>query len=233
MIHQRNWLGAVALVMAAFPAQAQEPTFTIVEHAGFVIDYEGTRFCIDPGNRGNWTPYNGTCDAVLATHKHDDHWKTLVANALGGDIYRPFPIPFSPKTFSTDANGYDTLTIEGYTVKAVPAYNTNCVLCHHSIGSSVGYVLYLGDTVIYIAGDTDVLELVSDVDYVFVPLRPPYTFGYQEAAQQTILLDPVVAIPYHWGDTQGDDPNDYANALIGTGITVEIWDWYPDNGFWF
>lgn len=70
-------------------------------------------------------------------------------------------------------------------LEAVPAYNTTPGRDKfHPKGRDNGYILTLGGTRIYIAGDTeDIPELnqVKDIDIAFLPVNQPYTMTPEQA----------------------------------------------------
>ena len=89
-------------------------------------------------------------------------------------------------------------------LEAVPAYNTPGRDKFHPKGRDNGYILTLGGTRIYIAGDTeDIPELkqVKDIDIAFLPVNQPYTMTPEQAIRATRIIRPRILYPYHYGDT--------------------------------
>lgn len=90
-------------------------------------------------------------------------------------------------------------------LEAVPAYNTTPGRDQfHPKGRDNGYILTLGGTRIYIAGDTeDISELkqVKDIDIAFLPVNQPYTMTPEQAIRATKIVQPRILYPYHYGDT--------------------------------
>ena len=90
-------------------------------------------------------------------------------------------------------------------LEAVPAYNTTPGRDKfHPKGRDNGYILTLGGTRIYIAGDTeDIPELnqVKDIDIAFLPVNQPYTMTPQQAIRPTQIIKPHIFYPYHSGET--------------------------------
>ena len=90
-------------------------------------------------------------------------------------------------------------------LEAVPAYNTTPGRDKfHPKGRDNGYILTLGGTRIYIAGDTeDIPELnqVKDIDIAFLPVNQPYTMTPEQAIRATQIIKPHILYPYHYGDT--------------------------------
>ena len=96
----------------------------------------------------------------------------------------------------------DIQSIDGITIEAVPAYNLEKF--YHPKGEGNGYVLTIGNTRIYIAGDTEnTLEMkaLKNIDYAFLPMNLPYTMTPQMVADAAIAFKPKVLYPYHFGET--------------------------------
>lgn len=90
-------------------------------------------------------------------------------------------------------------------LEAVPAYNTTPGRDKfHPKGRDNGYILTLGGTRIYIAGDTeDIPELnqMKDIDIAFLPVNQPYTMTPEQAIRATQIIKPHILYPYHYGNT--------------------------------
>jgi L-ascorbate metabolism protein UlaG (beta-lactamase superfamily) len=126
------------------------------------------------------------------------------------------------------ANGEDRM-FDGVGVEGVPMYNlTPDRLQFHDSGRGSGYVVSLGATRIYIAGDTeDVPEMraLQNIDVAFVPMNLPYTMTPEQADSGVNAFDPEVVYPYHYGDSDAEK----FKALVEAGggnTEVRIRDWY-------
>ena len=90
-------------------------------------------------------------------------------------------------------------------VTGVASYNigkTN----HPKANNWLGFIVELGDTRIYFAGDTDLtpeMKALTDIDVAFLPAGGTYTMNATEAAEATKYFKPLLAIPYHWGTSVG------------------------------
>ena len=127
------------------------------------------------------------------------------------------------------ANG-DTKTVDGITIEAVPMYNLTrgpaAGQLFHDKGRGNGYVLTIGGKRIYLAGDTEgipEMRALKNIDVAFVPMNLPYTMTPAEAADAVKAFHPKIVYPYHY---RGQDANEFAKALAGTGIDVRLRDWY-------
>jgi L-ascorbate metabolism protein UlaG (beta-lactamase superfamily) len=129
---------------------------------------------------------------------------------------------------NTLANGgsrlFDDIRVEG-----VPMYNlTEERLQFHDNGRGNGYVVNMGGTRVYIAGDTeDIPEMrdLKNIDVAFVPMNLPYTMTEDQAASGVNAFNPDIVYPYHYGDS--DVEKFKALVEAGGGNTeVRLRDWY-------
>src|SRR5690606_6382983 len=114
-------------------------------------------------------------------------------------VYDLLPAELQPRV-TVLANG-QTAEVSGVVIEAVAMYNLG-ILPLHPRGRGNGYVVTLGGTRFYIAGDTDdtpELRALTDIDVAFLPMRPPFTMGVEEAAAAALALAPAIVYPYHYG----------------------------------
>ena len=90
-------------------------------------------------------------------------------------------------------------------IVAVPAYNISSGHEQfHPKGNGNGYVLSLDGFRIYIAGDTeDIPEMaqLEDIDLAFLPVNQPYTMTVEQCVRAAKSFMPKVLIPYHFSQT--------------------------------
>lgn len=160
---------------------------------------------IDPWKLKDTEP----ADIVLITHDHYDHCSpedvarvtkkgTVVVGAA--DVGKKF----EKEDFRVVKAG-DRVTINGVTVEAVPAYNTNKQF-HPRASGWVGYIVTMKGKRIYHAGDTDhipEMEGMKDIDVALVPVSGTYVMTAEEAAQAVNKMRPKIAVPMHYGDIVG------------------------------
>ncbi|MDO8136459.1 MAG: MBL fold metallo-hydrolase [Candidatus Brocadiales bacterium] len=160
---------------------------------------------IDPWKLKDTEP----ADIVLITHDHYDHCSpedvarvtkkgTVVVGAA--DVGKKF----KKEDFRVVKAG-DRVTINGVTVEAVPAYNTNKQF-HPRASGWVGYIVTMKGKRIYHAGDTDhipEMEGMKDIDVALVPVSGTYVMTAEEAAQAVNKMRPKIAVPMHYGDIVG------------------------------
>ena len=182
-------------------------TFTFYAHASMGIEWNGVHIYVDPVGEFDWQS-QPKADIVLVTHSHYDHLELSTIEQL----QTPQTIVVCDKS-SADAFEHDCITmlpgatsqpVDGVTVKAVAAYNISegHTDFHPQSREDCGYLITLGGTTIYVAGDTedndDVLAL-EGVDVAFLPVNQPYTMTVSQAARVVKALKPQIFYPYHYG----------------------------------
>lgn len=185
-----------------------ELTITFIKHASLMITYQGHVIQVDPVS--TYADYSTfpKADVILITHEHGDH---LDLQAIG-QSEKPETLLIANENSrkligkGTGMKNGDTNTLLDYlTIEAVPAYNTTPDhLKFHPKGRDNGYILTLGGTRIYIAGDTEdipEMESLKDIDIAFLPVNQPYTMTVAQAARAARMFTPKILYPYHYGDT--------------------------------
>ena len=179
-------------------------TFTFYAHASLGIEWNGHQLYVDPVGEGIDWKSQPKADLVLITHDHYDHYDSTTVKVLNGtgDFVKMTP-------------GETSEPFEGMTVKAVPAYNTTegHLDFHPKERGDAGYIITMGGTAVYVAGDTedneDVLA-ISGVDIAFLPVNQPYTMTIDQCVRVVEAIRPAIFYPYHFGGV--DQPTD-VNAL--------------------
>ena len=149
----------------------------------------------------------GPVDLVLVTHDHHDHCSPEDVALVSGPDTRILAPPDAAAKLGPAAQAIlpgETIEIDGVTIEAIPAYNLNKQF-HPKANGWVGYVIALGGERIYIAGDTDHIPEMDqvDADIVLMPVGGTYTMTAAEAAEAVNRIKPDVAIPVHFGDVVG------------------------------
>ena len=221
------------------PATGGNITITAIQHASVQIEQAGKVIQVDPAQGDFSTAKPG--DLVLITDIHGDHLNPdLVAKVRkpGAPVVMPAAVQSQagdkiPAPVEVMANG-QSKSVAGISVEAVPMYNLQrgpaAGQLFHTKGRGNGYIVTLGGQRLYFAGDTECtaeMKALKNIDVAFIPMNLPYTMPPPEAADCVKAFKPKVAIPYHF---QGQKPEDFQQALQGSGIDVRILKWYPAGG---
>ena len=205
-------------------------TFHALMHACIRIQWDGKEIEIDPvgklGNRTTNYALMPKADYIFITHEHGDHFDkdaiaqlstdatTVIANGRCVDMLG---------RGRAMKNGDTATMADGFTVEAVPAYNTTeGRLQYHPKGRDNGYVITIDGLRIYIAGDTEdipEMETIKDIDIAFLPCNQPYTMTVDQVVKAARVIKPKVLFPYHYGQT---DVSSLSEQLKASGVDVRI-----------
>ncbi len=218
------------------PATGGNITITAIQHASVQVEQGGKVIQVDPA-QGDFSSAK-PADVVLVTDIHGDHVNPdLIAKVRksGAPVVMPVAVQTQvgdkvPAPVEVMANG-QTKTIAGISIEAVPMYNLergpSAGQLFHTKGRGNGYIVTLGGQRLYFAGDTECtpeMKALRNIDVAFIPMNLPYTMTPAEAADCAKAFKPKIAIPYHF---QGQKPEEFSNALKGSGVDVRILNWYP------
>ena len=207
-----------------------------IDHATFVMGWNGKAIYIDPVGGADRFAGLPSPDLILVTDIHGDHLNAETLSAIvtpqtmivaPAAVAEQLPASLMGQT-TVLANG-EMKMFDGVGVEGVPMYNlTEERLRYHDKGRGNGYVLTVGGTRVYIAGDTeDVPEMraLQNIHVAFVPMNLPYTMTEDQAASGVNAFNPEVVYPYHY---QGSDVEKF-KALVEAGggnTEVRLRDWY-------
>ena len=202
-------------------------------HASFCIRHEGIAIYIDP-----WKLKEAPRDAtlVLVSHGHYDHYSADDIAKVRGSATQ---LVSTADVVQQEGSGQTILpgmTVELGPVKveAVPAYNPTKQF-HPKANNWIGFIVEIGSTRIYYAGDTDLIDemgALENIDVALLPVGGTYTMDADQAAQAATQIHPKLAIPYHWGDIVGGraDAEEFAKScscpadVLEPGQTVGLGD---------
>lgn len=212
-----------------------------ISHATMVLTYGEDNIYIDPTGGANAFKELSEPDIVLITDIHGDHMDLNTLRALDLSrttviapkaVIEKLPNDVLIKTPIILQNG-DSLTVNGYSIKAVPMYNLReDALKFHSKGRGNGYVLNIAKERIYISGDTeDIPEMraLKNIDKAFVCMNLPYTMTVENAANAVLEFKPKQVYPYHYRGTEGfSDVNTFKRLVNRSNTSIEVvqLNWY-------
>jgi len=184
---------------------------TFIGHGTLMMTYEGLVIYVDPVSMFADFKEFPRADLILITHEHRDHLDSGTISILRKESTDVIVTPTVAKELKSGTvmkNG-DVKILKGIRIEAVPAYN----LVHkrdngqpfHPKGIGNGYVLTIGEKNIYIAGDTENIQEMSqlkNIDVAFLPMNLPYTMTPEMVAEAARRIKPHILYPYHFGDTK-------------------------------
>ena len=181
-------------------------------HSSICIEYDGKTIFVDPVAKLQERMVDYTAmpkaDIILVTHEHFDHYDPATIALLTQENTQLIMNPRCVELYGSGtamANGERLTLSDDIALGAVPAYNTT--EGHeqfHPEGRDNGYLLILDGLRIYIAGDTEDIPEMADmegVDIAFLPCNQPYTMTTEQLIRAAKRLQPKVLFPYHYGET--------------------------------
>ena len=171
-------------------------------------------------------------DYIFITHDHYDHFSINdIQKIVKDDTVFVIPSPMEKNLKKKLSNASAILVAPGsqyetddFSFETVPSYN-KLKPFHPKKAGWCGYIINVGGTRVYIAGDMDDIKEAEEVkcDIALVPIGGFYTMNYKEAAGLVNKMKPKYAIPTHYGDLVGK-PSDGEEfkKLVDENIRVEI-----------
>jgi len=215
-------------------------TLTWTGHATWLIDTGAGTLLVDPFfdecPTSSMRAQDVDCDAILVTHAHFDHLADAVAIAkrTGASVLCNFEIAQwlgrhgVAKTLAMNIGGRAD----------VPGGHAKMEIAHHSSsfadgtygGNPAGWLLDVGGSRIYLAGDTSVfldMERIGrpdqsghGLDVAILPIGDLFTMGPADSLEALRMLKPKVALPSHY-DTWppiAQDATAWAGAVRAAGL---------------
>ncbi|MGR3522957.1 MAG: MBL fold metallo-hydrolase [Paracoccus sp. (in: a-proteobacteria)] len=220
-----------------FPVEGGEVVVYPVEHASMVIETPGGVIYVDPV--GGAEKFSGmpAPSLILITHQHGDHYDQPTLEALPAVRLITNPavnemLPDAMKERATAMENGDSAQALDMRIAAIPAYNTTPErMQYHPEGRDNGYVLTIGGSRFYIAGDTEPvpeMAALENIEVAFLPMNLPYTMTIEQAAEAVATFKPKTVFPYHH---RGSDVQAFAQLVEAgdSGAKVVIADWYPNG----
>ena len=175
-------------------------------------------------------------DVILITHAHDDHFRPEEIERLRTDST---PV-VAPRDVADELTGDVTVVepdgsyeVAGVRFTTVPAYNIReeALEFHPREKGWVGYILELGGTRYYHAGDTDHAPELDEVrtDVAFLPVGGHFTMNADEAAGLARSIAPTLAVPMHYGFKVGSASDGERFRRAADPVPVELME--PTNPF--
>ena len=151
-------------------------------------------------------------DYIFCTHSHYDHFSPEDIEKVKKEdtiIIVPRDIEEQARKIFNDnvvivepAKEYQ---IKDLKFKTTYAYNINKKF-HPKENKWVGYIIELNNKKYYIAGDTDNIEEIQNIecDIALIPIGGTFTMDYKESAELANTIKADIVIPTHYGSIVGE-----------------------------
>ena len=216
-------------------------------HDGFSIQIsDGRRVVIDPYNISNNV---GKADIVLITHDHSDHCSIKdIEKIVGKDSVVIGPAHVQSAVMKIEGLQVQPIEVGDEVefdngklkIQAVPAYNIDKfrdkdrgIVYHAKSEGYLGYVIKLGNVVIYHTGDSDFIPEMKNLSgygkhgnkfVLLAPVSGEVVMTADEAVEVADVLHPDIAVPMHYGSVVGsvEDAKRFVELCKERGIHAEI-----------
>jgi L-ascorbate metabolism protein UlaG (beta-lactamase superfamily) len=208
----------ISTISAQFEKDTIETTsgelvITFIGHGSLMFNYNNKIIYADP--YGKLADYSSMpkADLILVTHNHGDHFDIESINKISNENTQIILTEICSEKYSKCIimkNG-ELKNVDGINIEAVPTYNIvnkrNNGNPYHPKGEGNGYVITFGDKQVYIAGDTEnipEMKNLNGIDIAFVPMNLPYTMTPEMTANAIEMINPKIFYPYHFGKSDTD-----------------------------
>ena len=186
-------------------------TITFFKHASLSLCVGGKYIYVDPVSDSARYDQLPKADLIIITHSHYDHLDVAAVEAIQTPQTEILCDRTSAEAFEmncyTMRPGSVATPRDYLKVEAVAAYNTTDghLQFHPKEREDCGYVLTIGGSRIYIAGDTEPtpeLKALKNIDIAFLPVNQPYTMTVDQAVEAVKAIRPTIFYPYHYGEVE-------------------------------
>lgn len=172
---------------------------TKLEHAAFILEKDGKKLVIDPGNFARPLPDPGNVAAVVITHEHADHWdaphlEAIIAANPGVPIYGPQGVKDAATDFPVIAVAPgDTITAGPF---ALEFFGGKHAVIHSSLPVVDNVGVPIDGGAVYYPGDAFTVPDGIEVDVLAAPSSAPW-LKVGDAMDFVLAVKPRRAFPTH------------------------------------
>jgi L-ascorbate metabolism protein UlaG (beta-lactamase superfamily) len=184
-------------------------------HSSFLLEAgDGTRVIVDPYRSGSFdgslqfSPITDTADAVVASHKHDDHGAV--------DTIPGHPQVFVHPTSATVGAWKITGINVAHDAEGGRSRGKNTIIVLDDGDVRVAHLGDLGHTL-----TPETAAAIGPVDVVLIPVGGYYTIDHEQAAAVVESLAPRIVIPMHYKTPKVDFPISGPEPFLATQAEVE------------
>lgn len=204
--------------------------YNVLCHNSIRVDSNGKVMYFDPFKIAG--DYNDA-DYIFCTHSHYDHFSPEDICKLikdGTKLIIPKDIKKEAETLVRKENIITVepdkeYNIDDLKIKTTYAYNINKEF-HPKEKKWVGYIVEKDTEKYYIAGDTDNIPEIQNIecDVAFLPVGGKYTMNYNEAAELANTIKSKVVVPTHYAEIIGtvEDGTNFAKLVKGKEVKIFI-----------
>lgn len=181
-------------------------------------------------------PYNITenykdADYIFCTHSHYDHFSPediervikKDTTIITVETSRKEALKIVDEEYLLIVEPYNNYKIGDIEFSTTYSYNINKAF-HPKENKWVGYIINIDGVSYYIAGDTDNIKEIQNIecDIALLPIGGTYTMDYKEAAELANIIKAKTVIPTHYGTIVGSKEDAKKFKELVKGKTVEI-----------
>lgn len=172
-------------------------------------------------------------DYIFSTHSHYDHFsiedikKVITPNTvlIAVESARKEALKLVEEERLIIVEPNKKYNINNIEFETTYAYNQNKNF-HPKENNWVGYIINLDGEKYYIAGDTDNIPEIQNIeaDIAFLPIGGTYTMNYKEAAKLANIIKAEIVIPTHYGCIVGEkeEAQKFANLVENKKVEIKI-----------
>ncbi len=216
---------------------------TPVLHGSLALQLNELTIYIDPYGGAEKFKSFPDADLILITDIHGDHLNVETLSGLNTNN-TTFIVPQAVADKMQEIKAKDKViigngeqkTVNNIKIEAIPMYNLpETDDSRHPRGRGNGYVLTIGDSRVYISGDTEDIEemrSLKNIDIAFVCMNEPYTMTISQAAESVIAFQPAIVYPFHFRGQGGlADVNSFKKLVEQStdNVEVRLRNWYPED----